>query len=312
VSSPKPTDSVAGATRVIVDEELGYRRLDPLPSPSDVDRFYESRYRDLLDAGGRAPDLARLLGGGLEAERERAWLSATLYTDVLDALEGVAAAGATRRVLDVGCGTGDLLRFVSQAGWEAIGTEPASELAAAGRSAGLLIENTTAADYLTAWRTSGAAPFAGITLLNVLEHVPDPLGTLTGLIDALVPDGRLIVRVPNDFSALQETARSLLDRDPWWIAIPDHLNYFDHRSIAQLIERLGLEVIDQTGDFPMEMFLLMGDDYTSDPDVGRIAHERRRRIDLALDPALRRSLGRGYAAAGVGRNAFVVAARSRP
>jgi hypothetical protein len=135
---------------------------------------------------------------------------------------------------------------------------------------------------------------------------------LRDAIAALAPGGRLIVRVPNDFSPLQMAAQAALGHDPWWVVVPDHLNYFDHASIAGLIERLGLEVIDRSADFPMESFLLMGDDYVSKKELGPIVHERRRRHDLALDPKVRRRLGRMWAAGGIGRNAFVVARRPAP
>jgi SAM-dependent methyltransferase len=295
--------------RVILDPALGYRRLDPLPSEPDLEAFYESRYRDALDSGGRAPDLARLVAGGPDADRERAWLDATIHADVLDALELAGSEGLPRRSLDVGCGTGELVRFLADAGWDARGTEPAVEIAAVGQARGLSVEAVTGAAYVDAWRRAGGAPFGAVTLLNVLEHVPDPAALLTTLSTVLAPGGRLIVRVPNDFNPLQEAARKALDREPWWVVVPDHVNYFDHDSIAGLLERLGFQIVDRLADFPMELFLLMGDDYTADPSLGSRVHERRRRLDLGLESEVRRSLGRAWARAGVGRNAVVVARR---
>jgi SAM-dependent methyltransferase len=146
-----------------------------------------------------------------------------------------------------------------------------------------------------------------MVLLNVLEHVPDPADLLTQVTGALAPGGLLIVRVPNDFSPLQADAQRALGGPDWWVVVPDHVNYFDHASIGHLIEGIGLTVVDRSADFPMEIFLLMGQDYRNDPAVGREVHRRRRRAELALDPETRRSMGRAWAAAGIGRNAFVVA-----
>ena len=309
-----PRPEVASRTpaetpRVVVDPTWGYRRLDPMPTSAELEGFYESRYRDLLGDGGRAPDLARLVGSGPDHDRERSWLAATLHADVLDAIAPVAAAGLPRRSLDVGCGTGDLVGALAAAGWDARGIEPATEIALVGQGRGLRIEATSAASFLERWRSGSGDRFGAITVLNVLEHVPEPAALVTGLIAALAPGGRLVVRVPNDFSALQMAAQQASGREPWWIAIPDHLNYFDHGSIAGLLERLGLEIVDRSADFPMEFFLLMGEDYVGDPTVGSVVHERRRRLDLSLDPDVRRRLGRAWAAAGVGRNAFIVARR---
>lgn len=310
-AQPRAATSEGMAHRIIVDPEWGYRRLDPLPSGGELDAFYESQYRDLLDGGGRAPDLARLVGGGREAALEREWQIATIHADVLAALEDGVAEGAPRRVLDVGCGTGDLLRTLASAGWEAIGTEPAREIADVGRAAGLDVQVATAAGYLTQWRRAGAPPFGGIVLLNVLEHVPDPAGLLLSLAPALAPGGRLVVRVPNDFNPLQVAAIEMLGGEPWWVAVPDHVNYFDHASIGTLLERTGFDVVKRSADFPMELFLLMGDDYRTDPAVGSDVHGRRRRAEMALEPGLRRALGEAWAAAGIGRNAFVVGRRSK-
>ena len=293
--------------RIIVDPVWGYRRLDPLPSSPELDEFYESHYRDLLDDGGRAPDLARLVSGGTDASIERTWQASTLHADVLAALELAADEGLPRRALDVGCGTGELLRTLVAGRWDATGTEPAPTIAEVGRAAGLQVEAATASAYLARWRAEGRPPFTGILLMNVLEHIPDPAALLSELVTALAPGGRLIVRVPNDFNPLQAAAHRELGGRRWWVAVPDHVNYFDLDSIAGLLERIGLEVIDRSSDFPMELFLLMGDDYRDDPAVGRAVHERRRRVDLSLDPQTRRAIGRGWAGAGIGRNALVVA-----
>ena len=140
---------------IVVDPVWGYRRLDPLPSMPALDRFYESHYRDLLDGGGRAPDLARLIAGGPDAEVEREWQAATLHADVLAALDEGVADGLPRRVLDVGCGTGELLRSLVEGGWEAVGTEPAAAIAEVGREAGLQVEAATATEYIARWRAEG-------------------------------------------------------------------------------------------------------------------------------------------------------------
>lgn len=293
--------------RVVVDAEWGFGRLDPLPAVDEVDAFYESGYRDLLGRSRRGPDLTRLLRDDAESRRERAWLAATLHLDIADALASTLRPDAARTVLDVGCGTGDLVGALAAAGWSAEGTEPATQIAAVGQRAGLAIECTTATAYLDAFASSRRPRFGAVTLLNVLEHVPDPVELLRRVAGVLTRGGVLVLRVPNDFNPLQRAALELLGGTPWWIVAPDHINYFSHASVRALVERLGYEVVEQSADYPMELFLLSGYDYRNQPAVGAEVHGRRRAMEMALDAPTRRALGRAWALAGVGRNAFLVA-----
>src|SRR3954453_20873265 len=136
-------DATSTRPRVIVDPEYGYRHLDPLPSESEFERFYQSQYYDLLRQGGRAPELRRLLAGGEEAERERAWLRETLYVDITAEL---AAHGAGTHVLDIGCGQGELLQCLVEQGYEAEGIEPSADAAEVARERGLNVRTATLED----------------------------------------------------------------------------------------------------------------------------------------------------------------------
>ncbi len=149
-------------------------------------------------------------------------------------------------------------------------------------------------------------PPGAVTLLNVVEHVIDPIGLVREVHRLLPPGGAIVIRVPNDFNPLQEAARSKLGHQPWWIASPDHVNYFDHASLRRLVESAGFDIVDQWGDFPMELFLLMGDDYVADPALGPVCHARRRRLELAMDAETRRAFARSLVPLGWGRNTVIV------
>jgi SAM-dependent methyltransferase len=281
---------------VKVDPTYGYRRLDPIPSDDELTRFYQSQYYDLLRQGGRAPELRRLLAGGEEAERERAWLRETLYVDITAEL---AAHGAGTHVLDIGCGQGELLQWLVEQGYEAEGIEPSADAAEVARERGLNVRTATLEDLLE----DGPLPlYDAVLILNVLEHTPRPEDVLRGIRSVLAPGGLLYVRVPNDFSPLQVAAQQKLESDPWWVAIPDHVNYFDVDSLVALTRRLGFAPVDVQADFPMELFLLMGLSYVGDPEVGARCHRYRVEAERAMDPDARRRLFHAFADAGIGRN----------
>ncbi|MDQ3721275.1 MAG: class I SAM-dependent methyltransferase [Actinomycetota bacterium] len=272
-----------------------------MPSDSEFERFYESDYYDLLRQGGRAPELRRLMAGGEEAARERDWLREQMYADISAELTD---AGSAKNVLDVGCGQGELLQWLTEQGFEPHGIEPSDEAAALARDRGLDARTATLEDLLA--ESNPPPTFDAILLLNVLEHVPDAPAMLRGIGRLLEPGGLLYIRVPNDFNPLQLAAQDKLGADPWWIAVPDHVNYFSVDSLVSVCARLGFEAVDVQTDFPMELFLLMGRDYVGDPDVGSACHAERVEAERSMPSEVRRNMFRAFAAAGIGRNSRVL------
>lgn len=287
--------------RVVVDPEGGYRRLDPVPSEGELADYYRQRYYDEVRRRASSSALQRLATEDAAADRERSWLRATLWVDLVEALAEVPG----RRVLEVGCGAGDLVAHLREAGFDAVGLEPSEEASASARARGLPVHCETLDAFSR--RTAGREIFDGVVLLNVLEHVPDPAAALRA-VRALAREGAvLVVRVPNDFNALQLTACERLGKRPWWVAIPDHVSYFDFASLRALIERERFEICNALADFPMELFVLWGDDYLADPAIGRACHRKRQALEEALPTQTRRRLYEALAHAGLGRNCLVVA-----
>jgi 2-polyprenyl-3-methyl-5-hydroxy-6-metoxy-1,4-benzoquinol methylase len=286
---------------IATDPRFGYRRLDPLPTEEELEAFYRDKYYGLIAAGGRAPEIMRQLQGGAEAAAEIDWLGKTLWADIRAVLDALLPGEANRAVLDIGCGPGLFLLAMREHGWQPAGVEPSEEAGKRAREAGLAVFPSVEACL------AEKKSFEAATLLNVLEHVRDPLAVLRSARSALRAGGILVVRVPNDFSSLQEIARVRSGKPPWWVAPPDHIHYFDFPSLEKTIESCGFQVAEKLADFPMELFLLMGDDYVGNAEVGRACHQRRRALELALPADRRRRLYRGFAAEGMGRNALVFA-----
>lgn len=285
---------------------LGFFQLDPLPSTDSLNEFYQSRYYDLLRQGGRAPEIRKLLDVAGERADELAWLEATLYQDVAATIRSQALVEGP--VLDVGCGAGDLVKWLSAQGFEASGLDPSIDAVAAAKKRGVEAHCAT----LEAWAEQHAngGRYRAITLMNVLEHVPDPVAVLASLQKLLMPGGVLVFRVPNDFTPIQAAAEaSGIERKHWWVAAPDHINYFQAESARAACAAVELDVVDITADFPMEFLLLMGVNYIDTPEDGARAHAMRRRFEMAMPIDMRQELYRGFAKQGMGRNILVTAQR---
>lgn len=288
------------------DERFGFRHLDPVPSAEFLEQFYGQRYMELMDAGGRAPELRRLLQGGAERENELAWLRRSFYADIAHLLDE-AAPGRRGRVLDIGAGTGDFLGYLNEQGWRAEGLEPSKLAAERAKDEGLTVHHGTLEGFVA---QGEQRRYQAVTMLNVLEHVPDPVAFLGLVRELLDPGGVLVLSVPNDFTPVQAAAVEALGLRQWWVAVPDHINYFTYESLERTLEGTGYEVAGRTGTFPMELLLLLGCDYVSTPGLGPDAHQRRIAFEAALPQDLRRSLYSALANCGIGRHC-IVSARQR-
>jgi SAM-dependent methyltransferase len=167
--------------------------------------------------------------------------------------------------------------------------------------------------FLDKTTASALGRFDVVHMNEVLEHVPDPRGILE-LADALLdPGGLVALMVPNDYSPFQQVLREICRFEPWWVAPPHHVNYFDVDSIRDLLaERF--KVVSVETSFPIDLFLLMGDNYVGNAALGRACHAKRKRFELALARAgkssLKQELYRRLAELGIGRDVFAIARKA--
>lgn len=286
----------------------GFWQVWPRPTPEALrtlyrDAFYQQDKTSYLD----------------DRERERDYWDA-IWSMRRGLIE--AALPATRRsLLDVGCSGGFLLDHFRATGWSAHGIEPSPHAAAWARTrfgldvfCGELLEiSPEAAPAATRDVLSGEG-FDAIHCAQVLEHVLEPERCVARIASLLAPGGIAYIEVPNDFNVLQRTARSRLGKNEWWVAPDHHLNYFDYDSLSRLLARHGLVEIDRLASFPIEMFLLMGDDYVGHPEVGAASHGRRMAFERSLIEAGRidtlAELYRALARAGIGRTSAILARKA--
>lgn len=264
-----------GKFKVIDCEVCGFKHLDPIPSKEEIKEFYERQYYQ--------EKIPKLLDPEKE-EKELQW-SNLWYRDRLLTLNKYIE-DEPKILLDVGCGNGFFLKFMSENGWEAFGIEPSPKASEYARSLGLNVFNTPLEEFVEK-RWYGY--FDAINLKCVLEHVPNPMEILEICKSLLKDSGMICVEVPNDFNILQLQVHKL-DKPQYWIAIPDHINYFDFDSLKKLLKSLDYEIVLRTTDFPMEFFLLMGEDYIGNDEVGSKCHQKRMKFELSLPDELRRDI----------------------
>ena len=281
---------------VIACERCKFTHVSPVPSAGDLANVYRHEY------------YATEKPLYLERYREdQTWWN--LVND--DRIDDLAAAARMKsgRVLDVGSGPGLFLERAQARDWTVLGVEPSSQAAADSRARGLPIVE----DFLDERTAPSLGIFDCVHSAAVFEHLPDPAGMLKIVRGLLRPGGALMIVVPNDENPIQHAAVLAKGFDPWWIAPPHHLNYFNTTTLPSFVESHGFRVVDVQTSFPIDQFLLMGDRYIGDDALGRTVHKRRMAFELGMRDAgqnvARRAMQRAQAAAGIGREVVVVAVR---
>ena len=138
-----------------------------------------------------------------------------------------------KKLLDVGCGTGDFLVACKNNGWIINGVEPnlnAKKIISSKLQDGEII-------YADLFELNNEQ-FDVITLWHVLEHVPNLQEYISELKKLLKPNGVLIVAVPNFKSYDAEYYNE------FWAAfdVPRHLWHFSKKSIDLLFSKHGMSV----------------------------------------------------------------------
>jgi 2-polyprenyl-3-methyl-5-hydroxy-6-metoxy-1,4-benzoquinol methylase len=198
-----------------------------------------------------------------------------LRVDQVDTLR----LGKSKNWLDIGTGPGYFLDAAVRRMKNVVGIEPGQLAAEHAVSKGHRVIN----DYFTEKTSSGLGIFDGIHCSEVLEHVPDPLEFLKTIQLNMDSETILCTVVPNDFSLIQSIFTEDKNNDEkWWVDPPFHLNYFSKESLRKILEASGLRVIHETSMFPIDLFLLMGDDYIGNERKGREAHQRRKKLEFSF------------------------------
>ena len=144
-----------------------------------------------------------------------------------------AAGPATGRLLELGCASGWFLAAARTVGYEAVGIEPATDMAATARvrsGAQVIAAMVEDADLVPASFDVAAA-------FHVLEHLAEPRAVLAAVRAALRPGGRLLLELPNVASL-----RAAREGEDWYGMEPaHHVAHYSPRALAVLLRASGFE-----------------------------------------------------------------------
>ena len=147
-----------------------------------------------------------------------------------------------RALLDVGAHVGRLIFLARELGWQAEGVELNPQTGGfAARRTGLPIHRKNIQDLALEGRH-----FDAITIIDVLEHIPEPIPILRGIHALLADGGWVAVKVPHGPSQyLKERVRARLQRG-YRATLADnlvHVNHFSPDALRRALASAGFDEI---------------------------------------------------------------------
>jgi len=194
--------------------EAIYRRPALVPG---YDRYY-----DYARSAKRSPNPLDYLAESMEP-----------YWAVRKAIAGLPSGA---KMLDIGSGLGYVAYALRRAGYDAVGLDISENAVAAARAR--FGDQYVVAD-LFAWSSDHPNTYDAVTLLEVIEHVENPIDWVRAAFRLVRPGGMLIISTPN---------RDYYPDGSVWAteAPPVHLWWFSEHSFARLTDGIGaqIEVVD--------------------------------------------------------------------
>ncbi len=195
--------------------KCGHIYQNPMPQPSDLLQRYDEEYKEY------------------EVENGEKFFTLMLYGLRDAGLSRIEAqVGSWARVLDIGCATGVLVRYLADRGWNAQGLEVCEPAARYGiERRGVDIHIGTLEDAQLPGEHYDFVHFS-----HVIEHLPDINLFLSQVRRITKIGGYLSITTPN-----RDSFQAWLMKERWRSAIADHTHLFNRRELKALITRHGFE-----------------------------------------------------------------------
>lgn len=288
--------SEVGSFKIIDCEVCGFKHAIPLPTFEELKTVYAHEYY----SSEKPFYIERYI-------EDKDWWD-LVYEQRFSIIEEHSVTEG-KSLLDIGSGPGLFLAKGRELGWEVKGIEPSTDAAKFSREK---LDLDIEENFFEMDLAKELKKFDVINLGEVIEHLSDPAEMFNTIHFSLNDNGLVMVIVPNDYNPFQNLLRDHCNYDPWWVAPPHHLNYFNKESLNKLLERCGFEVLHNETTFPIDLFLLMGENYIGNESLGRECHKKRMNFDINIsnNPSLNTNLKKAFSDLNLGRELVVLARKT--
>ena len=208
-------------TRLLVCNNCQTIFYTPRPTPQELANFYNSsEYRHCYENSTMT---------GLDFAKAR-------YQELIKIINSYHPSVLSiknKKLLDVGCGVGDLLTIASKDNWDVTGTEISPE---ATMEANRKLDNKVLTGDLLSLDLPNNS-YDLITIYHVIEHLISPTSILEKIYQLLKPGGVAFVETPNIASL-----GARIKKEKWSnIKPPEHITYFKPNSLKYVLSTVGFE-----------------------------------------------------------------------
>lgn len=247
---------------VIKNKKFGFFQIKPTPSKEEVDKYYKKEFYSTKKYFNNA---------SLKVQMQDKEFFDSRWKNMYSKFNLLLKKKDKISMLDVGCGWAQSLIYFKKKGYECYGFDPSKEAIEYALKNKIIARQS----FIEDMNVFGNKKFDIITLINVLEHLRDPIEALVKIKKLLKSGGIILIDVPNDFNEFQIVGAKVHKLKNWWIAPPRHLNYFSNTTLCKVLKNLGYKVLLSEASFPIEIFLLFNENYVLDKNLGKKCHKKR-------------------------------------
>ena len=211
-----------------INKCLNCHLLFPIEYPKDIDKYYPKKYRSYV------PIVNKVIN-----------IKSKLYVKSVIKKFSRSSRNFKNKILEIGCGNGEMLKIFKDLDWEVFGSERTSIIQ---ENNALNISNKPINEYPNKY-------FDLILLYNSFEHLHDPKETLKIITSKIKKNGLIVISVPS-----HDSYQSKFGKQDWLhLDAPRHLNIFSLASFEHMIRDIEnisvLEIISHKSiSFDLEFY----------------------------------------------------------
>ncbi len=225
--------NIPGKFKIVKCKSCGLIFINPQPQGKELERHYPKSYYSFSKITKRRKSKLRVLLYNVYFNPHKGnYLLKFLFLPLKFYLRGTIIS-KSKKLLDVGCGSGQFLYEMKQLGLEVYGVEPGNFDKKNAKKLDLNIKNT---DLIKAKYPSNY--FDIITINQVLEHINNPIENLQEIKRIMKKGGILIIGVPN-----HNCLAHWLFRKNWYaLDVPRHLFDYSDKILMDKLKRGGFQI----------------------------------------------------------------------